>query len=467
MEEAYIQQLYQFYLEHPEVTTDSRTSTPGSIFFALKGERFDGNQYASEVLAKGCSLAVVDDASVIPASSAESGPLGYGPCGSYFLVPDVLTALQKLAAWHRQQFRAWSQPVTVIGITGTNGKTTTKELLNAVLSQRYSVLATAGNLNNQIGVPLTLLKVTPAHQLAIIEMGANHPEDIADLCAIARPDYGLITNVGKAHLLGFGSFEGVIAAKTRLYESLRLTGGKAFVDMHNEHLVGRIQDLTVIPYVEGSVLSVDPYLEAELMLGDSPIQVSTSLIGAYNLVNVIAAATVGHHFGVESDCILAALEGYKPRNMRSQLVDLGNGRQLVLDTYNANPTSMAAALQSFALNGAVHKSLILGDMRELGADSQAEHRAVFAHFLQAEARYREIVLVGHEFTQAFTSLTSEEKEQIAQHSGLRCYEDVDALCADTQHLLNLPGTILVKGSRGIQLEKAVRRLEELIGETSR
>lgn len=472
--------LYLIYEQHPLVTTDSRVCPEGSIFFALKGERFDGNQYAGEVLQKGCVLAVVDDASVIPAEARAEGlqadnrpvdslVLPFGRYGRYFLVPDVLTSLQKLAAHHRQQFRTWQRPVTVIGITGTNGKTTTKELLNAVLSQKYSVLATQGNLNNQIGVPLTLLKVRPEHELAIVEMGANHPMDIADLCEISRPDFGLITNVGKAHLLGFGSFEGVIEAKSKLYDSLRLSGGTAFVDFGNPYLLPKSEGLKRIGYgitsegqklpVRGDMLSCSPYLSLSLFVDDDPsLVIDTHLIGNYNLINVIAAAAVGHHFGVPSSAIKAAVEGYEPQNMRSQLVDLGHGNQLILDAYNANPTSMMAALQSFALNTAAHKSLILGDMRELGADSAAEHGRVLSYLSDREApAFDDIVLVGNEFCQAFASLDDETVARMARHS-VRCYAAVDDLCADTSVLANLGGTILVKGSRGIQLEKVRQQL---------
>ena len=225
MENSLIEQLYEAYLAHPSITTDSRKVEPGQIFFALKGERFDGNAYVDEVLAKGASLAVIDDA-----SRSKEGT---------FLVPDVLTALQQLAAHHRRQFRNWQRPVKVIGITGTNGKTTTKELIRTVLGRKFNVLATEGNLNNQIGVPLTLLKVKPEHELAIIEMGANHPMDISELCAIVHPDFGLITNVGKAHLLGFGSLEGVIAAKTELYKSVAADGGMIFIDSFNRDLLNK------------------------------------------------------------------------------------------------------------------------------------------------------------------------------------------------------------------------------------
>lgn len=439
-----IQDLYKIYLSHPIVTTDSRNCPEGSIFFALKGERFDGNKFAADTLEKGCSYAVVDDPEVVKDDR-------------YYLVPDVLSALQQLAAYHREQFRVWDRPVTVIGITGTNGKTTTKELLNAVLSQKYNVLATSGNLNNQIGVPLTILKVTQQHEIAIVEMGANHPMDIAELCEISRPDYGLITNVGKAHLLGFGSLEGVVDAKTKLYDSLRLSGGTAFVDENNTHLMPKTEGLNKILYgTEGYMTSCSPYLN--LQLGD--ITIASHLIGDYNLINILAAAAVGKHFGVSAEQVKAAIEGYEPQNMRSQLIDLGMGRQIILDAYNANPTSMMAALRSFNLNTAQHKSLILGDMRELGAESQREHAAILYYLMQSEVTFGDVLLVGEEFVKAFSALSDDDACNLAQRRSVRCYATVDALIADNAALNNLPGTILVKGSRGIQLEKAAKALSE-------
>lgn len=439
-----IQKLYSIYQQHPLITTDSRNCPEGSIFFALKGERFDGNQYAAEVLQKGCVCAVVDDASVIPAEDSDR----------YVLVPDVLTALQQLAAHHRQQLN-----IPVIGITGTNGKTTTKELTNAVLSQQYNVLATQGNLNNQIGVPLTLLKIRPEHQIAIIEMGANHPMDIADLCAIVRPDFGLITNVGKAHLLGFGSLEGVVEAKTKLYDSLRLTHGTAFVDAGNALLMPKATGMNTILYgqqeeVHGEILSCSPYLHLMMSVGAEQFEVHSNLIGVYNQINIIAASAVSHRFGVSNAQIKAAIEGYQPQNMRSQLVDLGHENFLILDAYNANPTSMAAAIGSFAQNTATHKNLILGDMRELGEESEREHARILQLLIEHTGLFDSVLLVGAEFTKAYMALDDQQAASLARHTS-RCYEDVSALCADESALKNMCGTTLVKGSRGIKLETVV------------
>ena len=444
-----IEQLYSQYLEHPSVTTDSRKVESGQIFFALKGERFDGNQYAAEVLEKGAALAVVDDPAVVAPGDSR-----------YFLVDDVLTSLQQLAAYHRQQFKQWTKPVTVIGITGTNGKTTTKELLRAVLSQKYCVLATEGNLNNQIGVPLTLLKVTPSHELAIIEMGANHPMDIAELCAIVHPDFGLITNVGKAHLLGFGSLEGVIAAKTELYKSLAADGGIAFLDSFNKPLLGKVMEYGVKcrPYLPAQVIDCSPYLSLGIYDTDAidPIEIHTHLIGSYNCLNCQAAATVGRFFGVSLQQVKDAIEGYEPQNMRSQLVDLGMGNQLIMDAYNANATSMNAALTSFNLNQSPHKSVILGDMRELGEESQREHKVILDYLFTSGIKLDMIILVGEEFCQCFKAHGLQYASQCPVN--VRCYEKVQDLVDDEDVINNLGGTILVKGSRGVQLEKAAERI---------
>ncbi|MBR3027242.1 MAG: UDP-N-acetylmuramoyl-tripeptide--D-alanyl-D-alanine ligase [Bacteroidales bacterium] len=449
MENSLIEQLYEAYLAHPSITTDSRKVEPGQIFFALKGERFDGNAYVDEVLAKGASLAVIDDA-----SRSKEGT---------FLVPDVLTALQQLAAHHRRQFRNWQRPVKVIGITGTNGKTTTKELIRSVLSRKFNVLATEGNLNNQIGVPLTLLKVKPEHELAIIEMGANHPMDISELCAIVHPDFGLITNVGKAHLLGFGSLEGVIAAKTELYKSVAADGGMIFIDSFNRDLLNKAiaYGVQCRPYLPGTVDDCSPYLTLSIYDTEAPepIQVHTHLIGSYNAINCLAAATVGRFFGVSIEEVGKAIESYEPQNMRSQLVDLGYGNQLIMDAYNANATSMHAALSSFKMNNAPHKSVILGDMRELGDESQKEHGNVLNYLFTSGIELDMIVLVGEEFCKAFKTWGMTYAKQHPMN--VRCFDNVQDLIDDGTTLGNMGGTILVKGSRSMQLEKAAEAIKNI------
>ena len=449
MEQSLIEQLYEAYLAHPSITTDSRKVLPGQIFFALKGERFDGNVFAGEVLEKGAALAVIDDE-----SRSQEGT---------FLVPNVLAALQQLAAYHRQQFRTWDRPVKVIGITGTNGKTTTKELIRSVLGKKYNVLATEGNLNNQIGVPLTLLKVKPEHEIAIVEMGANHPMDIAELCAIVHPDYGLITNVGKAHLLGFGSLEGVIAAKTELYKSVAADQGIVFIDSFNRELLNKAIAFGVQcrPYLPGTVEDCSPYLSLNIYDTEAPdpILVQTHLIGSYNAINCLAAATVGRYFGVSIEQVKEAIESYEPQNMRSQLVVLGHGNELIMDAYNANATSMNAALNSFKMNKAPHKSVILGDMRELGAESQREHAVILDYLFTSGIQLDSIVLVGEEFCKAFKA---HGMALVAQRPmNVRCYMDVQDLIADEATLHNLGGTILVKGSRTMQLEKAAEAIKNI------
>ena len=449
MDKNLIDQLYEAYLAHPSITTDSRTIMPGQIFFALKGEHFDGNAYAEEVLQKGAALAVIDDT-----SKAGEGT---------FLVPDVLTALQQLAAYHRQQFKTWERPVPVIGITGTNGKTTTKELIRSVLSQKYNVLATEGNLNNQIGVPLTLLKVNPTHELAIVEMGANHLMDIAELCAIVHPDFGLITNVGKAHLLGFGSLDGVIAAKTELYKSLASDGGIAFIDSFNRDLLAKAMAYGVQcrPYLPGVVEDCSPYLSLSIYDTEAsdPLFVQTHLIGSYNAINCLAAATVGRYFGVAPEQVKNAIENYVPQNMRSQLIDLGHGNQLIMDAYNANATSMNAALTSFMMNKAPHKSVILGDMRELGAESAKEHGVILDYLFTSGIQLDMIVLVGEEFCKAFTTWGMTYAKQHPMN--VRCFNNVQDLIDDNATLGNMGGTILVKGSRTMQLEKAAEAIKNI------
>ena len=333
--------LYALYKEHPLVTTDSRKCPEGSIFFALKGETFDGNNYALQALEKGCAFAVVDNPDVAKQDER------------LILVPDVLAALQELAAYHR---KAWGK--TVLQITGTNGKTTTKELISAVLSEGKNVLYTEGNLNNHIGVPLTLLRIKPEHDIAVIETGANHPGEIADLCRIVEADYGLITNVGRAHLEGFGSFEGVKQTKGELYDDLHKRGKKLFLNAFDEDLLQMAQSREFVlwedalPYVEGRVSEATPFVEMQWRAeDDAPWHtVKTNLIGAYNIANLRAAVTIGLHFGITPEQINHALEAYKPTNSRSELREVGNNR-LIIDAYNANPSSMKAALTNFSFFG--------------------------------------------------------------------------------------------------------------------
>ena len=412
-------ELYSLFLKQRAITTDSRDCPKGSIFFALKGETFNGNAYAASALEKGCAYAVIDEAE-------------YAADDRYIVVPDVLTTLQQLANEHR---KALGTPI--VGITGTNGKTTTKELVATVLEKKYNVLYTQGNFNNHIGVPKTLLQLTEEHNMAVIEMGANHPGEIKTLVNIVEPDCGLITNVGKAHLEGFGSFEGVIKTKGELYDFLREHKGKVFIDEENEHLMNISSGLNLIPYVTGEVIDCAPYLHFKWQGGD----IMTHLIGAYNIKNMMAAATVGLHFGVSVADINDALAGYIPSNNRSQLT-ITEKNKLIVDTYNANPTSMMAALQNFSIMQVSPKMAILGDMRELGEVSEAEHKKVVDFLTAEEAKAKEgeflVWLVGAEFSKTSCHF--------------RKFPDVAAV----KKALEEEGVptgyhILIKGSNGIRL----------------
>lgn len=430
------EELYALYLAHPIVTTDSRKCPEGSIFFALKGETFDGNQYARQALEKGCACAIVDDADVAKQDDR------------LILVPDVLTALQELAAFHRQK---WGR--TVLQITGTNGKTTTKELIAAVLSEDKNVLFTEGNLNNHIGVPLTLLRLRPEHEIAVIETGANHPGEIAALCRIVKADFGLITNVGRAHLEGFGGFEGVKKTKGELYADLYQRGGKVFINAMDMDLMQMILDQPLqifrseeaepeweegrefdcIPYIQGRVSNVAPFVEVQWQEGiDKPWHtVKTSLIGAYNIANIRAAITVGLYFGITPEQINHALSAYKPTNSRSELRQVGSNK-LVVDAYNANPSSMNAALTNFDFFEDEHKMVILGDMKELGEESLKEHLRI-ANKLQSMHLER-IWLVGEEFRKAIKeqAAMSKEKEDCIKNQGASCTKQKD--CTDKEEL---------------------------------
>ena len=386
--------LYEIFRSHPQVTTDSRCCPGGSLFFALKGASFDGNAFAKSALEQGCAYAVIDNPAYADAAD-----------GRLILVDDVLSTLQQLANYHRRQLGT-----RIIGITGTNGKTTTKELIAHVLMQRFRVLYTQGNLNNQIGVPLTLLRLTADDELAVVEMGANHPGDIRELVNIVEPDYGIITNVGKAHLQGFGSFEGVIRTKGELYDFLR-TRPQSVIFLHNDNpYLARIADgLEAVRYARpqtdgqqpavcGEVVECSPFLHFRWQSGGEEWHhVATHLIGAYNVDNLLAAVTIGRYFGVPSDRIDAALEAYVPSNNRSQLEQTAHNH-LIIDAYNANPTSMAAALDNFRQMTVSPKMVILGAMKELGEYSAQEHRTV-AEAVSADG-FDRVWLVGEEFADA-------------------------------------------------------------------
>ena len=398
-----IKELYQLYQQHPCITTDSRDCPEGSIFLALKGESFDGNKFAVSALEKGCAYAIVDEEIEKPDHLAKR----------IIKVDDALQTFKNLAREHRRQF-----DIPVIGITGTNGKTTTKELVAAVLSQKFNVLYTQGNFNNDVGVPKTLFRLTKEHEIAVIEMGASHPGDIKTLVETAEPTCGLITNVGKAHLQGFGSFEGVVKTKCELYDFLRTReDGLIFINADNDILVDQIGDeeeIWLSPYstnpdnqytcISGEIIACDPFLkfrwrEPLMTLEEEGRstkwhKVQTKLIGSYNIDNLLAAIAVGINFGVDRKKICAALEEYTPSNNRSQMT-VTEKNHLVVDAYNANPTSMQAALDNFRRMEVPHKMAILGQMGELGEDSDAEHRQLVAD-LEASG-FEDVWLVGDNF----------------------------------------------------------------------
>ncbi len=425
-----ISKIYSLFLSHPLVSTDSRQVKPGSIFFALRGESFNGNKYALKALESGAVCAIVDDPECAENSSC-------------ILVDNVLSTLQALAKHHRMQF-----DIPLIGITGTNGKTTTKELIYKVLSKKYVTLATAGNLNNHIGVPLTLLNLTRETEIAIIEMGANHPGEIEFLCNIARPNYGLITNIGKAHLEGFGGLEGVIRTKTEMYRFIQDRGGEIFINHDDELLNDHATGMKTISYgsspgddlVSGNI-TASPAVSMDLHFRNgTDLRVESQLYGLYNAQNILAAACIGHHFDVFPEEIKSAVEDYRAGNNRSQMQKTDHNL-LIMDAYNANPTSMRAAIETFSASEYQEKVLILGDMLELGVDSDEEHQEILA--LADQLLFANVYLVGPIFTRLNT------------RRGNLCFQDSDLARMWLEHHKITDSTVLIKGSRGIRLEKLV------------
>ena len=448
-----IVEIYNRYKECGCVTTDTRTLKGGEMFFALKGENFDGNEYALKALEAGAAYAVVNSSAKV--SESDDPRL--------IKVDDTLQTLQELARWHRSMTFVDGKPLTVIALTGTNGKTTTKELIREVLSVKYRVTATEGNLNNSIGVPLTLLKVNSQTQLAVVEMGASHPGDIKELVNIALPNFGLITNVGKAHLLGFGSFEGVMQTKGELYDYLRRTADKVFLNVDNPYLCRmaseremhqdseRPDQSLVIPYgldySSAKVLPSTaeyPFLRIELPSGRI---ISTNLVGSYNADNVMASIAVGDHFGVTLEEAVAAIEAYVPSNNRSQMTKTERNT-LIVDAYNANPTSMEAALKNFANVESDNKVAMLGDMLELGSESVAEHVRIAE--MAISLGLKRVCFVGAEFAKALESISTDD--------------DVVAFTTSAELTEWLKETglsdavILIKGSRGTRMEKTMEAL---------
>ena len=474
--------LHHIFLNHRKVSTDTRSDLEGSIFFALKGASFDGNIFVEQAIAKGAVCCVIDNPD-------------YHVAGKTILVDDVLTTLQQLATFHREQY-----DIPVLAITGSNGKTTTKELVNAVLSTTYKTACTKGNLNNHIGVPLTLLSMSDEVEFAIVEMGANHPQEIDFLCHIAKPNFGLITNIGKAHLEGFGSFEGVVKTKSELYrylsegergeaiqkplcnsvsspctsvkqkdsytenhrepqrtteETVRPQDRKTvrlFVNQDDTLLTDLSKNIPKITYgaspnsdCTGRIVGMKPFLSLAVELNGKEYMINSKLIGAYNAPNILAAACIGNYFHVPAEKIVSALECYQPDNMRSQIETRGNNT-IILDAYNANPTSMNAALDNFFLLDFPRKTVILGDMLELGKWSMEEHEKIINKL--KNSNIDEVFLVGKHF------------KQLQENFGFGYFDDVEELIRFFEHNGISNSLILIKGSRGIGLEKVMNTLKE-------
>ncbi|MDP4281816.1 MAG: UDP-N-acetylmuramoyl-tripeptide--D-alanyl-D-alanine ligase [Bacteroidota bacterium] len=422
-----LKELYSLFLQHPEISTDSRVIKPGSLFFALKGEHFNGNQYALTALEKGAAFAIIDEPE-------------FKKNDSFIIVENVLKTMQDLATFHRTHFQ-----IPVIAITGTNGKTTTKELMASVLSKKYPTAATPGNLNNHIGVPLTLLSIRKGTGIVITEMGANHPGEIDFLCHIAHPTHGIITNIGRAHLEGFGSFEGIVKTKTELYRYLRDNQGTVFLNGDDTLLSSQAAGLTATRYgfnekeqVRGTLLKCDPLVNMEVHLGNESIAIHSRLFGDYNATNILAACCIGHFFQVPGQMIKEAIEGFIPSNNRSELKQTSRNL-LILDDYNANPSSMEAAIRNFISSPYPSKAVVLGDMLELGKDSDEEHLGILK--MLETSGIEKVYLIGPEFTRLNT-----RREWI-------CFQDSELANIWFKHQPLTGSTVLIKGSRGIKLEQ--------------
>ena len=420
-----IAELYQLFKAHPSVQTDTRKLKKGDIYFALKGPYYNGNLFAQQALEAGAAYAIVDDAAVVTSSQI-------------LLFDDVLTTLQALAKYHRQQFN-----IPFIAITGSNGKTTSKELIYAVLSSHYQTYTTIGNLNNHIGVPLTLLSVKPDAAMAVIEMGANHQREIAGYCAYTLPNYGIITNCGKAHLEGFGGIEGVRKGKGELFDFLSLHDGTAFVYADYDYLQAMVSAVkNVVTYgqttgdVQGQIFSNDPFLAVSITKGMNPVIIQSQLVGDYNLPNILCAVMMGIYFKVPEDQIKMAIENYIPTNSRSQLIHQ-NGHTIILDAYNANPTSMKAAIENFAHLQVPNKILMLGGMMELGDESEAEHAAIIE--VIGQYQWQSVVLVGGDFGKV-------------HHAYTYFANSLEAKSWFQQQSIE-KANFLIKGSRSMMMEK--------------
>ncbi len=421
-----IEELYKLYLQNPSVQTDTRKLTEGDIFFALKGPNFNGNQFAEKALTTGAAYVIVDEK-----VETEDNRI--------IQVEDSLKTLQELASYHRDHFK-----IPFLAITGSNGKTTTKELIHAVLSTHYRTYTTEGNLNNHIGIPLTILRIREDAQIAVIEMGANHQHEIESYCTYAKPDYGLITNIGKAHLEGFGGEEGVKKGKGELFAYLSIHSGTAFVNAMDAKIMEVSEPVRKKVYygggqngIMGEVLESDPFLKVGIE-GGNRMEISTRLVGKYNLSNVLAAAAVGRYFQVPDEKIIRAIEGYAPTNSRSQMIKK-YGNTIIMDAYNANPSSMKAAIENFAAMKGENKVLILGAMKELGKESLKEHEQLVE--LIGRYKWKEVALTGIEFSNITHEYQFFENEEQTRKWFLN---------SSLNNCL-----ILVKGSRSMQMEKVV------------
>ena len=430
-----IKDLYNIYRQSYSVTTDSRNCPKNAIFFALKGENFNGNRFALAALENGCSYAVVDE------WDGSDNP-------RVIVVKNVLVALQKLANYHRVKLK-----IPIIAITGSNGKTTTKELVATILAKKYKVMATQGNYNNEIGVPLTLLTMKKMHEIAVVEMGAKNLGDITELCEIVKPDFGLITSIGKDHLEFYGSVENVIKGNLELYDFIREHAGKVFVSKDNTLLHEQSEEMDRILYgrddkslfVSGNIIAANPFLEFTWNFFDTPHRVKTNLVGDYNLDNVLAAAAIGKFFGIHADQINAALEEYQPQNSRSQFKRTERN-DVIIDAYNANPTSMEASLNSFSqIATDLSKTVILGEMKEVGDTSEEEHRVLLQFLLNSP--FHKAFLVGDGF-----------KNVAIDNEKMLYFSTVNELCEELKKNPMNNSYILLKGSNSVQLEKCVEYL---------
>lgn len=428
-----IKELYKLYLQHPSIKTDTRKLENGDLFFALKGPNFNGNHFAIQALNAGAAYVIADE------------NLNFSD-DRIIKIPDALLTLQQLAKHHRKQFN-----IPFIAITGSNGKTTTKELVHQVLSASYKTYTTEGNLNNHIGVPLTILKIKTDADIAVIEMGANHQTEIEGYCSYAMPTHGLITNCGKAHLEGFGSEEGVRKGKGELFDFLKENNGTAFVngdDRYIKEMSNGIKNIITYGTLEGSVtgraVSNSSLLEVEIMKGTGIRSIKTQLVGQYNLLNVLASVAIGKHFKIAEEKIKVAIENYTPSNSRSQLITLGTNK-IILDAYNANPTSMKAAIENFAQMPGTNKILFIGSMMELGNESKKEHEELIK--LIEKYKWSNVILVGNHFKKT-------------NHSYFYFDDTIKAKAwLNNQQLEN--SQILIKGSRSMEMEKIVETNSQL------